>query len=206
MIIVFDFDHTIFNMSAMHEDLLKAMTELGVSERVYQDAYNQVTNWKMFTPQALAQRLQRSAGISATEALNDLNEVAKASGRHVYPDASAGFEALTSAGHELYILCWGDRDWQMKKIEQSGLVPFCKGVFLVSQLKADHLKTMLDRPLVLVDDKPAELKAVQDRDLGIRLIRMRRPNGKYSDQEGLAGVPEATNMAEVIDLIKRLGD
>lgn len=206
MIIIFDYDHTIFDMMAMHEEIVGAMKELGVSERAYQDAYAQVTNWKMFTPDAMAQRLHRIAGVKPPDVLDAFNSIAEHSGKYVYPDTVKGFESLKNAGHELYILSWGDKAWQMKKIKQSKLLPFCKEVLSVSQLKADYLKGWAPDGIkvVLVDDKPAELKAVDDLHLGIHLIRMRRPGAKYSDQPTPLGMAEAQNMEGVLKTVESL--
>lgn len=203
MVIIFDYDHTVFDMMAMHDDLVKAMRDVGISERVYHDAYAQVTNWKMFTAEALSNRLNRLTGIAADKIRNALESVAGSSGKHVYPDTAAGFKALKDQGHDLYILSWGDKSWQMKKINASGLLPFCKEVLSVSQLKADYLKTWAppDARIVLVDDKPAELKAVQESGQGISLIRMRRPGAKYSDQDTPDGLAEASDMQDILRMV-----
>jgi FMN phosphatase YigB (HAD superfamily) len=203
MNIIFDYDHTVFDMMAMHEDIMRAMKEMGISERAYQDAYSQVTNWKMFTPEALAQRLNKIAGADVARVVSALEEVALASGKHVYADTVSGFEMLKAAGHDLYILSWGDAAWQMKKIEKSGLLPYCKEVLSVSQLKAEYFKTWAGegKTTVFVDDKPAELQEVEKLKLGIQLIRMRRPSAKYSDQNTPPGMAEAKEMSDVLSII-----
>ena len=81
-----------------------------------------------------------------------------------------------------------------------------QGVLSVSQMKADYLKSWAPESIkvVLVDDKPAELKAVDELHLGIHLIRMRRPGAKYSDQPTPLGMAEAQNMEDVLKTVGSL--
>lgn len=203
MIIIFDFDHTIFDMMAMHEALYASIHKLGVSRAVYDDAYLAVTHWKMFTPQAFAHRLQKEAGLDPAKALEAMQSVAARSRDFLYPDAESGMRKLHEAGHELYILTWGDEAWQRGKVRHSGLEPLCKGVFCFSLSKQEFLKGWLKpgAQAMLVDDKPAEIKAVQDAKLPMRFVRMRRANAKYADQETPHGVTEVRDMQQLLALL-----
>lgn len=205
MIIVFDFDHTIFDMMAMHEALYSAIRKLGVSRADYDDAYLAVTHWKMFTPSALAQRLQKANKVSAEKTLQAMQSVAERSREFLYEDTTEAMRRLKEAGHELYILTWGDEAWQGAKVKHSGLMPYCKEAFCLSQAKQDFLKgwAMAHPGAVLVDDKPAEIRSVSDMKVPMRFVRMRRTNAKYADQDTPAGVAEVRDMQEVMALISK---
>lgn len=208
MIIVLDFDHTIFDMMAMHEALYEAIAKFGISRADYDDAYLSVTHWKMFTPQALVQRLHKVHGLDPKKVLAAMQDVAARSQEFLYPDTTDAMRRLKEAGHELYVLTWGDEAWQGAKVRHSGLVPLCKEMFCLSQSKQEFLKSWVPkhRSVVLVDDKPAELNAVHDMKVPMRLVRMRRANAKYADQDTPAGMPEVHDMEGLFALIKQWGD
>lgn len=207
MKLVFDFDHTLFDMMAMHEAIESAVRQLGVSPQQYRDAYTSVTNWKKFTVSALSQALAKSAKVKPADVVEALELVAAKSGQWLYPDVKDGLAKLKAAGHELYLLSWGDTEWQMKKINRCDILPLFREVLSIAQVKADYLKAWKKtegEKVVLIDDKPAELKAVDDTGHGIGLIRMRRPGAKYSDQETPHGMAEAKNMDDVIRIVSNM--
>jgi len=67
MIIVLDFDHTLFNMMEMHQEMIDAITSLGITREQYDQVYGEISRWKMFTVDAFAYRLQKVTGISSEE-------------------------------------------------------------------------------------------------------------------------------------------
>lgn len=204
MIIVFDFDHTLFDMMAMHEALGAAIGKLGVNRDQYDDAYLAVTHWKMFTPQALAQRLHKAYGTNMQAALDAMQGVAARSREFLYPDAAEALRRLKEAGHEIYILTRGDEDWQRMKVKHSGLAPYCVEAFCLAQAKQEFLREWcIKHPgAVMVDDRPVEIKAVHDLKLPIRLVRMRRPDAKYADQDTPPTVEEIRNLEELFGLLE----
>ena len=205
MIIIFDFDHTLFDMMAMHEALFGAVRKLGINREQYDEAYLAVTHWKMFTPQAFAHRLHKVGGLDVGQVLAALQSVAERSDEFLYPDSAETIKRLNDAGHEVSILTWGDEAWQRAKVRHAGLEPYCRNVFCLSKPKHEFLLTWCppNRSAILVDDKPAEMKPMQEHKLPMRLVRMRRGNAKYSDQETPAGMLEITDLKGLFDLLKQ---
>lgn len=204
MKLVFDFDHTLFDMMAMHEAIEAAVVALGIDVAAYRESYTQVTNWKAFTVAALASHLSRKTKVKESKIIEALEEVVQDSGDWLYPDVRDGLEAMRDAGHELYLLSWGDMEWQMKKIQRCSILPMFKEVLSIAQMKADYLKSWHkngEGRVVLIDDKPAELKAVENSGQDIGLIRMRRAGAKYSDQETPQGMSEAKEMSDVLAIV-----
>lgn len=206
MKLIFDFDHTVFDMTEMHKSLKDSVVGLGVSKEHYQDAYNDVTQWKMFTLSDFSQRISRDAGVDAQQIERAFDSVAKESFLYIYDDVESHFERLKTAGHKIYLLSWGDADWQEKKIKESGLMKHCEEVVSIPEIKASYIREKHPESdcLVLIDDRPAELKAVLKHEPHMKVIRVRRENGKYSDIQTPHGIPEATNMAEVFTLIENM--
>ncbi len=204
MKLVFDFDHTLFDMMAMHQAIEAAVLDLGIQLPTYREAYTQVTNWKVFTVASLANFLSRKTNVKEADIVLALEEVVGHSGDWLYPDVIDGLAALRDAGHELYLLSWGDMEWQMKKINRCAILPFFKEVLSIAQVKADYLKSWSgggSPSVALIDDKPAELKLVEAGGQETRLIRMRRPGAKYSDQETPMGMAEAKDMSDVLAIV-----
>lgn len=198
MRIILDFDHTLFDMQRMHQELISALDRIGIPEKMYKEAYSLETHWKVFTVQGFANRLASKSGIAQEIIEKTLWDVAKSSGHCLYPDVMEVCRELKSVGHTLILLSWGDEDWQGAKIEQSGVRSFFDEIVTITDLKADYLKGRGNgRPVVLVDDKPAELKSVQEARPDIQLVRMRRPNAKYSDTPTPDGMTEVTSMREL---------
>ena len=86
MKIIFDFDHTIFDTSSMHEDIVVAMEVLGIPEDRYKIAYDEVTNWKMFSLDSLANHLEKNHSVERTEVVDALYNIADRSELYVYED------------------------------------------------------------------------------------------------------------------------
>lgn len=206
MKIIFDFDHTLFDMMAMHAAIEQAMTELGIPLTVYQDAYTRVTNWKAFTVTALAHQLARTAKVKETDVVEALDRVVKDSAKWLYPDVVDGLLKLSESGNELFLLTWGDMEWQMKKIKHCGIMPLFREVISITQIKADYLKAWQKDgggKVMLIDDKPAELKMIEATGQDMVLVRMKRAGAKYSDQETPQGMAEAETMDDVMRLVAR---
>lgn len=206
MKLIIDFDHTIFDMASMHEALDEAITDLGIPSEQYRAAYNKETNWKVFSVPGFANRLEKMTEISSKEITKAYHRVGDIADLFVYEDVHQGLEQLKEHGHEVFLLSWGDTEWQMRKIQSSGIRDHFKDVLTVTQLKAEFLQNWCADAcdVVVVDDKPAELKAIKERHPKFHLIRMRRENGKYSDQETPEGVHEAVDMKGVLSLVKQL--
>lgn len=206
MKLVFDFDHTLFDMMAMHTAIESEMESIGVTPVQYREAYTKVTNWKKFTVSALAQMLAKTHKIKPEEVVAALDRAAAQSKQWLFPDVIDGLQRLKADGHQLFLLSWGDTDWQMKKIEPCGIMPLFEKTLSIAEVKADYMKQWqaLDGgKAVLIDDKPAELKAVEAAGNDIGCIRMRRDGAKYSDQETPQGMAEAQDMNDVISIIKQ---
>lgn len=206
MKIIFDFDHTVFDMTAMHQSIVDAIKELGINEEQYRHCYNDVTNWKIFTVDSISQRLNRVLKVSSEDVSKAFHVVAEEALLYVYDDVDEHFQKLKAEGHKLYLLSWGDKDWQHKKIEHSGLMKHCEDIMTVQEVKADYLSKNHEQHecLVLIDDKPAELKAIKEAKPDLKMIRLRRDNGKYSGIETPHDIPEAKNMAEVMKIVSEM--
>lgn len=206
MKIIFDFDHTVFNMSSMHTALNDAIVEVGIDLEDYKAAYNKETNWKSFNVESLASRLEKMTGKSASSIIRAYHKVSDVADLFIYDDVKEVLEQLRADGHILIMLSWGDSNWQLRKIEASGLKNYFEEIITVTELKADFLSKWADdlSDIVVIDDKPAELKAIEKVHPDLTLVRMKRENGKYSDQETPSGLEEVKDMKEVIELINKL--
>lgn len=205
MKIIFDLDHTLFDMSSMHEALLEAATNLGVTEEVYQLAYNKTTSWKVFALDHFVMQLEKRCKVPSADLQRQLKKIADMSEIFVYPDTNAALEALKQ-DHTLYLLSWGDSEWQSNKINQSGIAHHFEEVLTVSNVKVDALDSWCctDCEVVIVDDKPAVLRAIHAIYPDFHYIHMRRENGKYADQETPEHMHTATNLQEVQQIIAGL--
>src|SRR5690606_5569171 len=108
MRIILDFDHTLFDMQRMHQELIGALERISIPEKMYKEAYSLETHWKVFTVQGFANRLASKSGIAQEIIEKTLWDVAKSSGHCLYPDVMEVCKELKSAGHTLILLSWGD--------------------------------------------------------------------------------------------------
>ena len=208
MKIIFDFDHTIFDMTSMHDAIFDAMKEIGIDKETYVDAYELETHWKMFTVQGVANRLEKITSIDAKKIVDAFHKVRDAADLFVYDDVMDSINLLKEAGHNVYILSWGDHEWQRKKIESAQITDHFEEVITVNQLKSGYLDDWCgdDCNVIVVDDKPAELRAIKERNPSLHLIRVRRENGKYSDQETPEAIHEAVDMNQVINIVNLIAE
>jgi hypothetical protein len=207
MKLIFDFDHTIFDMTSMHDAIMDSMASIGISKETYLDAYQMETNWKAFTVSGVASRLEKMAKADPEKVHRAYHKVAEVADLFVYDDVLGSFQDLRDDGHVISLLSWGDQEWQNKKIHHSGLKDEFEEVITVNQLKADYLGDWCKGEkyeVVVIDDKPAELKAIQQKHPEFHLVRLRRENGKYTDQDTPEGIHEAKDMKQVVDLVQML--
>ena len=206
MKIIFDFDHTIFNMTEMHKAIEEEIEKLGIDLENYRQAYSDITSRKAFSIDSFANSLEKISGVSSSIIKEGFEKVVKESSLYLYEDVIENFEQLKEGGHNISLLSWGDAAWQKKKIHHSGIAPYIKEVVTVSELKSKYVEKWEAHIecYVLINDKPAELKAIKECKPELKLIRMRRGNGKYSDTETPPGIPEVKDMRETIELIKTM--
>lgn len=213
MKIIFDYDHTLFDMTSMHDAIYEAMEELGISRQTYQDVYNAETHWKMFTVKGISQRLEKSTGTKFAQIASSFENISEDSELFVYDDVHEACKSLKDQGHDLLLLSWGDEGWQKKKIENSGVSNYFDEIITAMDVKTKYLEGFCEETcddgagkckVVVVDDKPAELLAIKESNPLFHLIRIKRSNGKYSDQPTPDGMHEAVDMKDVLTIVESL--
>ena len=94
MKLIFDFDHTIFDMTQMHVAIVEAMKGLGIDEETYAHAYNAITHWKAFTLDSLSARLRKEANVEPAVVAKAMVKLAQDSALYVYDDVESIWKIL----------------------------------------------------------------------------------------------------------------
>lgn len=202
MKIIFDLDHTLYNMSEMHKALIEEVCKLGITEEQYNYAYDDVTRWKQFTVEAFAQRLNKMYGLDINKVKKALHKVVDCADLFMYEDSINVLGQLKEKGHELHLLSFGDKEWQQKKVDKCEINHLFVNVVIGMEEKNDYkFKFSKDEEVVVIDDMPNELELWREVIPEIKCIRLRRENGKYSDVETPFGMHEAINLKDVCKII-----
>lgn len=163
MLVIFDFDNTLFDTKTMLQDLETVFLEAGVAADAIGASYAVVApggiGYELAAQQA---ELARHLSAAAMEAVRQ-RQAAVLSRLVDYVPEGAGrlLERLTERGDELHLLTSGSDSWQRLKITSSGLAGYFSGIHVVAGSKTETMLRLVaegDGRAVIVNDNPDELR------------------------------------------------
>lgn len=176
-----DFDYTLFDTYAFREKLYKILERNGL-DRTYLKLTPQTENkeQKLLNIKELFNNLSISKNIPIENFLKPLEDLYSKCSEFVYDDTIEFLNYLISKKHKLYILTWGDKEFQKEKIQASGLYKYFDEI-----IYAEQLKYMLDIDYengIFIDDSIRDLKGLYNKNAK-KVFRIKRKNGKNSEKE-----------------------
>ncbi|MCI0542212.1 hypothetical protein L0Y69_00440 [bacterium] len=205
MKIFLDFDRTLYDLDAEHEDGKRVVESHGVSRGEYDrtrkffaggsgsplSCYTTELHVDSFS--GIGEETKQSI-VSGIGALLDDGE------KYVFEDVS-GFLKST-AGHELIILTFGDEDFQRKKIHGSGLDSYANDIIVTSGDKWNEIKSRLgtNETCVFVDDHPDYFSTPMNVP-GVMTIHLARPGITRSACGGCHAMRHISNLSELDNLL-----
>jgi hypothetical protein len=116
----------------------------------------------------------------------------------IYDDAREFF--CNHKDEDIVLITAGPRWYQRLKVISAGVNPCVRRAYY-SRLtpKGEIIQSIIDdlpKPIIYIDDNPHHLQSTKELCPNVKLIRMRRPNGWTSNEDGDPDIPEITSFEE----------
>lgn len=198
MKIYIDFDGTVFNTDKFIDDFTNILNNYDVDKNLFDELNGIICdNNILFNIDVVINYFIEKYNISKSvknEIINLLNE------SYVYSDVVDCLNLLINDGYELYLLTYGDDDYQRLKINASNLSRFFKGIIITQK---DKSKLDIDyENSIFIDNNPFEVEKFYNSNAK-SVIRIRRSNEKFSDTEcNISNIPECRDFYDIVKLLK----
>lgn len=196
-----DFDYTLFNTYEFRKGLYKILEENGLDKN-----YLKITpemkqnNPKLLNVKEVFKSLSKSKNIPLEKFLAPLKELYDMAEKFVYSDTIEFIKYLKENENKVYILTWGDKEFQEEKLKASKLYNYFDGIIYAEKLKYE-LEIDYENS-IFVDDSIRDLKGLYNKNAK-QIYRIKRINGKNSNKElNIKEIKEFKSLKELQDYLK----
>jgi FMN phosphatase YigB (HAD superfamily) len=166
--IFLDFDHTLFNTDEFfHMDVRTAFRACGLDSASWEEGYARAWQAGYSLERHVEEMYRQSGGQWAVEGMKRiLRESFMDLRRYLFSDVLPFLGAATERGVRLYLLSFGDPEWQRYKVRGSGIEPYFDGIFFTAR-DGGKATIILERAgglqrAVMVDNNPSELDLIKE--------------------------------------------
>ena len=164
-----DFDHTLFDTDAFfHVDVRNSFRHHGIDAASWEQAYTQA--WQAgYTLEGHADQIWRRSGSQAA-ALDEMQRIVRESfadlRRYLFPDVPAFLDRAKGCGIGLYLLSFGNPEWQRYKVLGARIDRYFDAMFFTAHeggkgaLILEHVGEW--KRILVVDNDPSELDVIKD--------------------------------------------
>ena len=192
MKIYLDFDRTIFDNDLFLEDLYHLQEEYYLPNDLYTKCYKKIKD-KGFNPYHIFQMMEKEIKIDQ-EFYQKVEELMKNTSKYIYQDVLPFLEKVKKRGYKLILFTKGEEHFQLKKIENAHLLDSFDAILNTLKLKGE---LDLDyEESIFIDDNPNDLLSILKRNPK-RLIRVKRENTKYYNQEMKEEIETVSSFEEI---------
>ena len=189
MKIFLDFDDTLFDTRAFAIGAQQLFSRYGISEERFWTSYHEIR--KGFSTKGWAYSFERHLEKLRTELSGDAAVLAAAldaylndTSRFLFPDVLETLGFFKSKRCSMYILSFGDADFQRKKVLGSGIGPYLDGILVT----ADDQGALLaeqgisdGEDMWFFDDKVAHVDDMKKAFPSVRTVLVRRVHKEHHD-------------------------
>ena len=169
MKIYIDFDGTMFDTSRFYKDFLKICNNYDISDEDVYNIRNQSTS--LFSLDNLANSIDQKYNLGE-KFLNQVNDLYKS--KYLYDDV-IDFLEKNYQKYDLYILTYGEKNYQQKKIDCCNIRHYFKDIIITS----DKGKENIDyQNSWFIDNNPKELEILSKAGAS-KIIRIKRKGDTY---------------------------
>lgn len=192
-----DFDGTLFDTDRLFKDFIRVCNSYGVTDDMFYEAQQYFLNKnKLFNIEPVIKYLVEEYNI-IDSIYSDIDLLFNDS--YLFEDVLDSLKELLAQGHELYMLTYGNFEFQKRKIKGSKIADYFKDIIITEFNKS---KLGLDRAnIMIIDNNPKEICELYNS--GYNVVRIRRETDKYSSlNTNISGVTECIDFKQVVDLMK----
>ena len=174
-----DFDYTIFDTYEFRKELYKILESNGI-DRKYLKLTLETENSKLINIRETFKELSVKTNTPINNFIEPLEKLYNECEKYIYPDVVNFLEYLREKNCDIYILTWGQKEFQKEKVSASKIEKYLDGVIYTEKLKYN-----LDidyKNSVFIDDSIRDLKGLYNKKAK-HVFRIKRINGKNSNRE-----------------------
>lgn len=205
MLIILDFDYTLFDTARFKDALVAALEKCGPTREEVLQSYSDVVNRPGkgydYDPDVQLELLSARLTCPTAEVRADLDAVARRAGDFVYLGATDFLKSLRARGHRLVLLTLGNDVWQRLKVRNSGLEPLLDAYETTITDKAVALwRLTMGGNAVIINDNGSEVAAMRHEVPGLAYIIKRGPKPLPDDQS----IPVCDTFEEILAIVDGL--
>lgn len=213
MKIFLDFDDVVFNTKKFKNDFRKMFILNGVPGKIFDNYYVDPLDTraiKTFNPWLQIERINSEIEIDKEKLKKLVNEFISDMSPYVFNDFFDFVKSIKAKN--ICILSFGEREFQTKKILNSGVEKKIKEIIITENSKADEIALFVskinyffDEKIFFLDDRIAQISSVRKRFPKIITILVKRPEGRYQEnfEEKFCDF-EASNLKEAQEIIRKI--
>lgn len=195
MIIFIDFDDVLFNTKLFKRKLIKVFLANGISRKDFFESYYDYPfktkkGLKKYDPWQQIKALKEKYNLEEKKIIKDLENLLRNSKEFLFFDSKYFLKKFDK--DFLILLSYGDNKFQEEKVKGSGLAKYFFKIIINDKDKAKLIKRFLvshppadgagkKDPIFLLEDFPIHIDAVKKRLPYIKIIRIKRRDGRYSN-------------------------
>ena len=206
-----DFDNTLYNTKALTADMLEKLaiyiskTQNVNKEKLLEELKSKFNRKNIYNIFELCVFFENQYDIQNNQLQLMIKEILEDGNKYVYSDVIEFLEKLKNENYELFILTKAEGkdniEYQKIKIEGSKIKQYFSGNPIITIKPKGELDLDYENG-IFIDDNPKELKSLYSAKAK-RVIRIKRPNAKYSNEElNISGIEEYTKLSDIPDINK----
>lgn len=214
MKVFIDFDDTFFNTADFIRDYQGIFEGMGISSDMYQktshEAYHHTGNSiEVYDMEAHVRALsERVHGIKIDAVRQAIEVFLVDTSHYVFPEMKAFLEKARAANIKLYILSFGQSDFQRKKIQGTGLMEYFQEVFIVQEKKYAPILASIEHDEEVIwffDDRAEFVSDVKDAIPTVKTVQVSRPEGRYHDDRSPSADFLIQDFSAIVGVFSREG-
>ena len=202
MILIFDFDHTLFSAKKLYFALKESFRKIGVEGNLFQETFEKSKGrGRDYKPKIQFQLIKKAGSeISLQKLERAFKIVLNKAPKFLYPD-TIWFLKRWRENADSTLLSYGEEKFQKDKIKASKIRRFLKRIIItqdINKLKPSKKIFQNKGKTIFVEDNPQTLSKVKKFSPNVITIRINRGEGKYTK------LPDDKNIDFSIKNLKQL--
>ena len=198
MNIYIDFDGTLFNTDQYTRDFMKIFNDYSIDNILFEKIKNKLfSNEKLFNLNVIIHYLLTHNNIDY-ELQDKIDSLLNSS--YLFPEVHYCLKELINIGYDLYLLTYGDDDFQTFKINASNIAKYFKEIIITnkdkSELNLDYENS------IFIDNNPVEIEKIYN-SKPKTLIRIKRDCDRYTKEKcKVSDIIECKDFNQVVKYLK----
>ncbi|KKQ53492.1 MAG: hypothetical protein US70_C0003G0035 [Parcubacteria group bacterium GW2011_GWD2_38_11] len=192
MKIFIDFDDVIFNTKKFKTDFKNMFIENGISDEIFDKYYNDPNDpraIKTFDPWRQIECIYNNESGIDKEKLNKLvYEFIADMSAYIFADVADFVRAV--GAENISIVSFGEREFQTKKVLNSGIGKFIPKIVITDTSKAEAIAKILENEkgnssegMFFLDDRVEQIHNIKENFPDMITILIKRPEGRYQEMQ-----------------------